>query len=422
MKLSSQWIFLFIVVLYFVPLTNAQVIEDLSLDQDIMLNFTNNQQATVYNLTISDPTTLSIDVRYLGIFFPFNLEVFDNSGSVVGIIALEAAQIYTFDLPSAGDYTLLFTVIDGFTGRAIINTNLLAQPMDGEWNVRYDSVENNCPDILTLDAVWLPADESTVTLTFNDPIEALDYHMAVAPDEIMETPEFFETEILETGEYQVIPGIQGAPYTYTYKMIDAETIQLDYLETLSLSDCELSIAVDLTFVGESVGSDNMETDASQSSVDLSEWLVLGDADNLVLFDDNSLCATDSQQGETWYFDAPLSFVDEIVNGYGKLLSFELKQDSNGSQFDDMDIILVVGNGILLSYDLVNNPDIDFTSYTVMLTEGAGWVDVDGMFDLTDADLFQQILSDVTRLQIRGEFSTTRDTGCLRNPIISAPSN
>lgn len=422
MKLSSQWIFLFIVVLYFVPLTNAQVIEDLSLDQDIMLNFTNNQQATVYNLTISDPTTLSIDVRYLGIFFPFNLEVFDNSGSVVGIIALEAAQIYTFDLPSAGDYTLLFTVIDGFTGRAIINTNLLAQPMDGEWSISYASVENSCPDVLTLDAVWLPADETSVTLMFDDPIEALDYHMAVAPDEIMETPEFFETEILETGEYQVIPGIQGAPYTYTYKMIDAETIQLDYLETLSLSDCELSIAVDLTFVGESVGSDNMETDTSQSSVDLSEWLVLGDADNLVLFDDNSLCATDSQQGETWYFDAPLSFVDEIVNGYGKLLSFELKQDSNGSQFDDMDIILVVGNGILLSYDLVNNPDIDFTSYTVMLTEGAGWVDVDGMFDLTDADLFQQILSDVTRLQIRGEFSTTRDTGCLRNPIISAPSN
>ncbi|GEM_PF-3638575 len=417
MKLTRH-VLLLCLVFVFTGIVSAQDdVDTLVFDQDTLINFTTNQPTTVFDFMTESPTTLVLTSRYLGTMFPFQVEVFDDASTSVAMITIEDATEYSLNIPSEGNYTIIFYIQEGNGGRAVINASVASLPQDGIWQMTYVSEENSCPDILTLDAVWLPMNASEVELAFSDPIVPLDFHMAVAPLEIAETPEFFETSILEDGSYLVIPGIQGAPYLYTYTILNDETVQLAYLETLSMTDCELSIVAELAFVAEEIEE---ETTDLLPSVDVSGWSVVGDADTPVI-SDNVICASDMRQGATWYFDAPPTFVDQVVNGYGQILSFELNQDVTTSPFDDIDIVLVVGNGILLGYDLLESLGSEFTPYTVSLTEDAGWYDVDGMFTEIDADLFQQMLLDVTRVQIRGEFSEDIDTGCLRNPMVSGAS-
>lgn len=418
MRFSLRFLLLCMFFLSFAGITYTQgETEVLPLNQDVLLNFTSNQAITVFEFETESATTLTLDVRYLGATFPFDVEIFQNDVSTGAGGAITEATNYAFELPNAGFYTILFYIQEGSGGRAVMNASFASAPKDGTWQIAYGTNETNCVDILTMDAVWLPADGSEVELIFSDPITPLDFHMAVASEELSEEPEFFETMITEDGHYEVVPGIQGAPYTYTYTIVDDETIQLDYLETLSLSDCELSVVVEITYVDPD--EQDADSDATETPiiVDLSGWGVLGDAGETII-ENNMICATDMQQGETWYFDAPQSFVDEVVNGYGKTLSFALKQDTTAGQFDDVDVLLVVGNGILLGYDLPENPALDFTTYHVSLTEDAGWFDVDGFMDASDPALFPQMLSDVTRVQIRGEFSENKDTGCLQSPMVT----
>jgi len=426
MRLLLRLSLLFSVLLCIAGIGYAQEdTPDLPLNQDTLLNFTTNQSTTTFNVATESTTTLSVDVvRYLGASFTFYADVVDESSAVVATAEMTEAGQYPFVLPSAGNYTLFLYIQDTSGGRAVINAGFASDPKDGTWQVTYLSNENSCPDTLTLDAVWLPSDGSQVELIFSDPISPLDFHMAVAPEELADAPEFFETATTDAGSYQVMPGLQGTPYTYTYTVTDDETIQLDYLETLNLSDCELTISVELSYV-EATEDTDTESSSEEATpvppiaVDFSEWTILGDASEPVI-SDNSLCATDLQQGQTWYYDAPQSFVNQVVNGYGQELSFALNQDQTTGQFDDPDVLLVVGNGILLGYEFSENPGTDFTTYSIPITEDGGWYDVDGMFDVTDGELFQQMLGDVTRVQIRGEFSEEQDTGCLQSPMVAPP--
>jgi len=406
----------------------AQPVTDVDFDDDILVNLTGNQPAVAYNLELDATATVTVNVRYLGDAFAFMLEVFDSGGTLAASQSIETPGDVTLDLP-AGRHTLLVSALPGASGRTILrltrgesDTAADGPPLNGEWLVTYGdfvvdgSPQSECEQQLTLENAWLPADGSTHTLTFSEPPTALDFHRVVAPDEVRDAPDFFTTEELPDGSFEVVPGLQGTPFVYTYTVNNAEHITLDYVESLNLSDCVATLTVELTYSGEADApptDDGSEPEDSSANGSVEGWTITGDAIEASPPGGDFLCAAPGSPGASWLFDAPQSFVDQVVNGYGETLSFELRRRDAVQAPVTASMTLVVGNGILLSYELPQPVTHDFTRFDIPLTETAGWVDVDNNFDASDAGMFQQMLSDVTRVQIPGDLPDT-DGLCLQN--------
>ncbi len=158
--------------------------------------------------------------------------------------------------------------------------------------------------------------------------------------------------------------------------------------------------------------------------DTEGWIVTGDATsanpNYVATGGNPggyVSADDTAAGGVWVWSAPEKFLGDQSDSYGKTLSFDLKQSSLDSQFDDSDII-ISGADITISLDLSNNPGIDWTHYSVVLDETFPWK----FGFITSATLattaqIQTVLSNINSLKIRGEYVSGSDTGGLDNVIL-----
>ncbi len=123
---------------------------------------------------------------------------------------------------------------------------------------------------------------------------------------------------------------------------------------------------------------------------------------------------DQVEGGTWYFVAPSKFLGNDTAAYGQDLSFELRMRGDGPLFDNSDVILS-GGGLNLVFDTTAIPqDQIWTSYTITLNENSGWKVGDSTGPAPTQAQFLSVLSDLTGLQIRGEFITGPDNGDLDN--------
>ncbi len=132
-----------------------------------------------------------------------------------------------------------------------------------------------------------------------------------------------------------------------------------------------------------------------------------------------LTAQDTASGQTWYWRAGPGFRGNKSPAYGGHLTFDLKQSFTDQQYNDRDVVLV-GGGMTLVFDTVENPGTNWTSYRVPLHESAGWrvTDLAGRV-ATRAELLHTLAS-LADVRIRGEFSTRQDTGNLDNVALVAP--
>lgn len=123
--------------------------------------------------------------------------------------------------------------------------------------------------------------------------------------------------------------------------------------------------------------------------------------------------TADKSSDAWYFSASTRFVNEVKKGYGKTLSFDLKQSATDAQYDADDVILTDGT-IVLTFNTAYNPSTVWTHYSIKLDELSGWAK--GASKATKTDL-QTVLQNLVELKIRGEFRAGPDTGGLDNAII-----
>ncbi len=129
--------------------------------------------------------------------------------------------------------------------------------------------------------------------------------------------------------------------------------------------------------------------------------------------------TDLAVGGVWTWDAPAKFLGDKSGSYGFPLTYDLRMRGNGSLFDDSDVTLN-GGGLSLHFDQTASvpADVAWTSYSVVLSESAPWRvgSLSGPI-ATQADV-QAVLTNLTRLQIRGEFITGPDNGDLDNVVLN----
>lgn len=162
---------------------------------------------------------------------------------------------------------------------------------------------------------------------------------------------------------------------------------------------------------------------STFDADAEGWTVTGDAQggsptpNWVPSGGNPggyVSATDDENGDRWYWQAPAKFLGNISDAYGYTLRFDLRQSAPTQQRDAPDVVLK-GPGGTFYFDTPNNPGTTWTSYAVVLSETSGWTKSDGSIP-TQAEM-KALLSDVNTLRIRGEYRSGPDTGDLDNVIL-----
>lgn len=164
--------------------------------------------------------------------------------------------------------------------------------------------------------------------------------------------------------------------------------------------------------------------SSTFNVDAEGWLVQGDATSAIP-DYNAaggnpggfISADDSVAGGVWFWRAPAKFLGNKSAAYNETLTFDLIQSLTTTQFNDVDISLA-GGGITLVFDTPNNPGTDWTPYSILLNESAGWRVGNLAGAAPSALQMQTVLSSLTDLRIRGEFRTGADTGSLDNVFLN----
>lgn len=127
---------------------------------------------------------------------------------------------------------------------------------------------------------------------------------------------------------------------------------------------------------------------------------------------------DQAVGGRWYWSAPVSYLGNISGAYGNTLTFDLRMRGSGTLFEDSDIVLIGSSGSL-HFDFPNVPSADdWTSYSALIAEGAGW-HLDSLSGpLATQSEIQSVLANVTSLRIRGEFITGDDNGDLDNVVLN----
>lgn len=140
--------------------------------------------------------------------------------------------------------------------------------------------------------------------------------------------------------------------------------------------------------------------------------------------DGHISVTDASTGGTWYFVAPLKFLGNKCDAYGKYLRYDqLTSDTtNQQQFGGNADIKLIGGGITLIFDNAFPPGLDWTHYDVLLREDAGWrLNSTSGPKPTNAQ-FRTVLANINALQIRGEYRSSADIGGLDNVLIESNFN
>lgn len=126
---------------------------------------------------------------------------------------------------------------------------------------------------------------------------------------------------------------------------------------------------------------------------------------------------DSVVGDVIYWNAPGKFLGNKSSAYGFNLTFDLRQSSTDSQFDDDDVVLI-GGALTLVYDTSPNPATAWTSYLVPLLASAGWkVGSLSGAAATEAQM-QTVLGGLTAMRIRAEYRSGADTDDIDNIVLN----
>jgi alkaline phosphatase D len=129
-----------------------------------------------------------------------------------------------------------------------------------------------------------------------------------------------------------------------------------------------------------------------------------------------ITGTDEALGETWYFHAPLTVVQQLRGAVDGTLGFSFKQSGTAVSLVDDDIV-IDGPAGRLSYRFPTSPGTDWRDYSVRLSAGEGWT-WNWNRRATQAQL-ESVVTAATRLEIRGEYVTGDDEGSLDNFVLTA---
>ena len=130
-----------------------------------------------------------------------------------------------------------------------------------------------------------------------------------------------------------------------------------------------------------------------------------------------IAADDIGSGSYWRFAASDAYLGDLSAYYGQTLSYQLKQLGTVGTVTNQDDVEITGDVITLTYRFNNAPEGEWTTFSVELAEGVGWMVSNS--PATEAQI-RTVLENVTELSIRGEYRAGSDSCGLDNVRLSAP--
>ena len=148
------------------------------------------------------------------------------------------------------------------------------------------------------------------------------------------------------------------------------------------------------------------------------WTVVGDGEQLTHESSGGrpggyIHARDRAAGDIWFFRAPAGYSGNLSAAYGGVLNFDLKLFTPGSSVSSNEFVQLAGAGMELVFEFNVIPDTQWTAYRIPLNEQAGWVK-SSSGQPPSSNEFRQVLSDLQRLEIRGEQVSGGDREGLDN--------
>jgi hypothetical protein len=131
-----------------------------------------------------------------------------------------------------------------------------------------------------------------------------------------------------------------------------------------------------------------------------------------------ITGVDEALGETWYFLAPATVLQQLPKAVNGTISYSLKQSGAMVSLFDDDVV-IVGPAGRLSYRFPTAPGTDWTDFSVQLSATESWT-WNWNRRATQAQI-EQVLAAPTLLLIRGEYVTGDDMGSLDNFVLTAGS-
>lgn len=123
---------------------------------------------------------------------------------------------------------------------------------------------------------------------------------------------------------------------------------------------------------------------------------------------------DQTLGDNFRFVAPSRFLGDVSGAYNRLLTFDLVwSETSTSAYKDGDDVVLRGGGHTLVAMLPHVPETTWTSYSIPLGVGGGWVH-QGTDQLATAAEIQAVLLSLQEFRIRGEFRSGPEQGGLDN--------
>lgn len=125
-------------------------------------------------------------------------------------------------------------------------------------------------------------------------------------------------------------------------------------------------------------------------------------------------------GVVWMFSAPSSFLGDLSSALGGTLSFSLATFSNGSpQSASLPDVKFIGPTTSLVAKISSTPGPVWTRYSVTITPGDWRLENMQGAVATQAD-FVSVLSQVSALRIRGDFTTSTEVTWLDSVVLASP--
>lgn len=130
-----------------------------------------------------------------------------------------------------------------------------------------------------------------------------------------------------------------------------------------------------------------------------------------------ISAVDQVTDIFWYWQAPSKFLGDVSAAHGHMLTFDLRQSNTSDQDTAQVDIFLEGASLTLTFDTSPNPGTDWTAYTILMDETAGWEVLGTGIPPTLVQMLD-VLSALTDLRIRGEYRFGANTGDLDNVVLN----
>ncbi|HOY05957.1 MAG TPA: gliding motility-associated C-terminal domain-containing protein [Saprospiraceae bacterium] len=130
--------------------------------------------------------------------------------------------------------------------------------------------------------------------------------------------------------------------------------------------------------------------------------------------------TDAATGGIWYFTAPAKFRGNKCGAYDRWFRYDQFTSDTMNQIfstDPGDLEIWGDNNLKLVFDNTNNPGLNWTHYDVHLREDAGWRIGSSNGPVPTEAEFRSVLSNITKIRIKGEYRPAADFGGLDNVIL-----